>query len=54
MALKPTAGEGVKSEPYRMYNLDVFEYELDSPFSLYGSIPYMLGHSAAGTSGVFW
>ena len=32
------------SEPYRLYNLDVFEYELDSRMALYGSIPVMLAH----------
>jgi hypothetical protein len=31
-------------EPYRMYNLDVFEYELDEPMALYGNIPMMMGH----------
>ncbi len=31
-------------EPFRLYNLDVFEYELDSPMTLYGSIPYMIAH----------
>jgi hypothetical protein len=41
MALKPTigkAGDSDKSEaysdPYRLYNLDVFEYELDEPMAL--------------------
>ena len=33
------------SEPYRLYNLDVFEYEHDSPFGLYGSIPVLLAHA---------
>ena len=28
-------------DPYRLYNLDVFEYELDNPMALYGSIPFM-------------
>ena len=32
------------SEPYRLYNLDVFEYELESKMALYGSIPMMLAH----------
>ena len=32
------------SEPYRLYNLDVFEYELDSRMALYGSIPVMVAH----------
>lgn len=54
-ALKPTRGpDGPISEPYRLYNLDVFEYLDESPFGLYGSIPFMVGHSASQTSGVFW
>jgi len=28
-------------EPYRLYNTDVFEYELDSPMALYGAVPFM-------------
>jgi len=31
-------------DPYRLYNLDVFEYEVDSKMALYGSIPLMLAH----------
>ncbi|KAL6225500.1 hypothetical protein ACLB2K_004350 [Fragaria x ananassa] len=55
-ALKPTRGPGVEeSEPYRLFNLDVFEYVHDSPFGLYGSIPFMISHGKArGTSGFFW
>ncbi|XP_054807116.1 probable glucan 1,3-alpha-glucosidase [Prosopis cineraria] len=55
-ALKPTRGPQVEeSEPYRLFNLDVFEYLHDSPFGLYGSIPYMLSHGKSGrTSGFFW
>ena len=37
-----------------MYNLDVFEYELDNPMALYGSIPFMVGHSTHRSVGVFW
>ncbi|TQE01683.1 hypothetical protein C1H46_012747 [Malus baccata] len=55
-ALKPTRGPGVEvSEPYRLFNLDVFEYIHDSPFGLYGSIPLMISHGKSrGTSGFFW
>jgi mannosyl-oligosaccharide alpha-1,3-glucosidase len=43
------------TQPYRLYNLDVFEYELDNPMALYGSIPFMLAHGPSGvTSGVYW
>ncbi|XP_047330100.1 probable glucan 1,3-alpha-glucosidase [Impatiens glandulifera] len=57
LALKPTRGPGIDqdSEPYRLFNLDVFEYLHDSSFGLYGSIPFMLSHGKSrGTSGFFW
>ncbi|KAJ1391509.1 Glycosyl hydrolase, all-beta [Sesbania bispinosa] len=56
LALKPTRGPIVEdSEPYRLFNLDVFEYIHDSPFGLYGSIPFMISHGKSrGTSGFFW
>ncbi|KAL7131943.1 hypothetical protein ABFS83_12G038900 [Erythranthe nasuta] len=56
LALKPTSGSGVEaSEPYRLFNLDVFEYIHDSPFGLYGSIPFMISHGKSrGSSGFFW
>ncbi|KAL3637867.1 putative glucan 1,3-alpha-glucosidase [Castilleja foliolosa] len=56
LALKPTRGPGVEdSEPYRLFNLDVFEYVHDSPFGLYGSIPFMISHGKSrGSSGFFW
>jgi alpha 1,3-glucosidase len=37
-----------------MYNSDVFEYELSSPMTLYGSIPYMQAHRKNSSVGVFW
>ncbi|KAL9257322.1 putative glucan 1,3-alpha-glucosidase [Drosera capensis] len=56
LSLKPTRGPGVEfSEPYRLFNLDVFEYLHESPFGLYGSIPFMISHGKErGTSGFFW
>ncbi|XP_071704204.1 probable glucan 1,3-alpha-glucosidase [Rutidosis leptorrhynchoides] len=56
LALKPTNGPGIEySEPYRLFNLDVFEYLHESPFGLYGSIPFMLSHGKThGASGFFW
>jgi alpha 1,3-glucosidase len=32
----------------------VFEYELDSPMTLYGAIPFMQAHRKESTVGVFW
>ncbi|XP_035696628.1 neutral alpha-glucosidase AB-like isoform X1 [Branchiostoma floridae] len=49
-ALKTTTS----GEPYRLYNLDVFEYELHNPMALYGSIPVMIAHNAQRTVGLFW
>ena len=40
------------SEPYRLYNLDVFEYELDQTMALYGHIPLMLAHGLVDGKGV--
>jgi alpha 1,3-glucosidase len=34
------------TDPYRLYNLDVFEYELWNPMALYASIPMMVSHGA--------
>ena len=32
------------TDPYRLFNLDVFEYDIKNPMALYGSVPYMLAH----------
>lgn len=46
------------NEPYRLYNLDVFDYELDNTMALYGHIPFMSAHGLVGSTGqsvgVFW
>ncbi|CAZ81178.1 unnamed protein product [Tuber melanosporum] len=55
LSLKETrGGEGNYNEPYRLYNSDVFEYETDSPMTLYGSIPFMQAQKKGSTVGVFW
>jgi alpha 1,3-glucosidase len=55
-ALKSTIGENSEyKDPYRLYNLDVFEYDLDVPMALYGAVPLLVSQSVqTGTSGVFW
>ncbi|XP_076148442.1 neutral alpha-glucosidase AB isoform X2 [Alosa pseudoharengus] len=50
LKLKTTDG----GDPYRLYNLDVFQYELFNPMALYGAVPVMLAHSTARTMGLFW
>jgi alpha 1,3-glucosidase len=56
--LKTTKGvDGVRyyNEPYRLYNLDVFEYELDETMALYGHVPLIVSQSiTTGTAGAFW
>ena len=47
LALKST----VDKDPYRLYNLDVFEYDLDNGMALYGSVPFMIAHNSARTVG---
>lgn len=50
LALKSTK----KTDPYRLYNLDVFEYELYNPMALYAAIPLLISHSVSKTAAVFW
>lgn len=52
--LPTTTGEDATfTEPYRLYNADVFEYLASSTMSLYGSIPLMYAHSPKSTVGIF-
>lgn len=55
LSLRETrGGSGNHEEPYRLYNSDVFEYELQSPMTLYGSIPFMQAHRKNSSVAVFW
>lgn len=56
LSLRETRGgsEGAFTEPYRLYNTDVFEYELNSPMTLYGAIPFMQAQKKYSTVGVLW
>lgn len=49
------------SEPYRSWNLDVFEYALHSPMALYGTVPFLFSvhtpsnnSDAAFSTGFLW
>ena len=51
--------ETTLGEPYRLYNLDVFEYLEESAFGLYGSIPMITAHGVssngvATTAGLYF
>ncbi|PWN41673.1 alpha-glucosidase II precursor [Ceraceosorus guamensis] len=56
--LKNTRGEADEdfTDPYRLMNTDVFEYDYDSPMSLYGSVPVLhaQGNEQQGAASVFW
>lgn len=41
-------------EPYRLFNLDVFEYEAGHPMPLYGAIPFLLAVNEHGARGMLW
>ncbi|CAF4295135.1 unnamed protein product, partial [Adineta steineri] len=42
------------TDPYRLFNLDIFEYDIQNPMALYGAVPYMLAHNEHATVGFFW
>ncbi|KAI5962047.1 ROT2 [Candida theae] len=50
LLLKDTSGR----EPYRLYNVDIFEYETDSRLPMYGSIPLLMAVNAHEALGIFW
>ncbi|KAJ7996613.1 hypothetical protein DPEC_G00238870 [Dallia pectoralis] len=50
LQLKNTDG----GDPYRLYNLDVFQYELSNPMALYGAVPVLISHNTHRTMGLFW
>lgn len=43
-----------EGEPYRLFNLDVFQFEINERMALYGGIPFVTSHTAAHTSGALW
>eukprot|EP00667_Euglena_gracilis_P003978 EG_transcript_3994 len=47
LALKP-------GSKYRLWNLDVFRYQLEDTKGLYGTIPFLMAHSAKRTVGMLW
>lgn len=49
-SLKGTTG----TEPYRLFNVDIFEYEVQSKFPMYGSIPLMIAVQPEISSAIFW
>ncbi|ODQ65314.1 alpha glucosidase II, alpha subunit [Nadsonia fulvescens var. elongata DSM 6958] len=55
LSLRQTrGGYGNHDEPYRLYNVDIFEYEPNSALPMYGAIPFMQAHKQESSAGVFW
>lgn len=55
LSLPTTIGEdAILKDPFRLYNLDVFKYELNEPMSLYGSIPFLMAPGVDDSVGVYW
>ncbi|WVR05419.1 hypothetical protein IAU60_002434 [Kwoniella sp. DSM 27419] len=53
LSLPDTTGPNAHyADPYRLFNVDIFEYLADSPMSLYGAIPLLHAHSASHSVGV--
>lgn len=44
----------VNSDPYRLFNVDIFEYETNSKLPMYGSIPFMMATKQNASLGLFW
>lgn len=42
------------SDPYRLYNLDVFPHSTYEPEGLYGSIPYLTAHTKNYDASILW
>ena len=42
------------AEPYRLFNMDVFEYTTDNSMPLYGAIPFVMAVNEHGARGVLW
>jgi alpha 1,3-glucosidase len=42
------------TDPYRLFNSDVFVHDTFEPEGLYGAIPYLTGHSKDFDVSVLW
>lgn len=42
------------TDPYRLYNMDVFPHSVYEPEGLYGSIPYITSHTKDYDASVLW
>lgn len=45
---------GAAHEPYRLFNVDIFQYDVNSVMPMYGAIPLMLAQKPGAAAGVFW
>jgi mannosyl-oligosaccharide alpha-1,3-glucosidase len=56
VSLPHTVGldRSIRSEPYRLYNLDVFEFELHKTLGLYGAVPLLIGRNSGQSAAILW
>lgn len=47
-------GEDNHNDPYRLWNVDIFEYETNSFMPMYGAIPFMQANKPGSSAGFFW
>lgn len=50
LRLKDTSGR----DPYRLFNVDVFEYNLQATTPMYGAIPFLIVSRPQSSVGLFW
>ncbi|KAL1786476.1 neutral alpha-glucosidase C [Sigmodon hispidus] len=41
-------------DAYRLYNLDVYGYQIHDKMGIYGTVPYLLAHKQGRTVAIFW
>jgi alpha 1,3-glucosidase len=43
-----------QADPYRIFNVDIFEYEMKSGMALYGGSAFVIAHNKQHTVGALW
>ncbi|KAH0792358.1 glycosyl hydrolase [Histomonas meleagridis] len=55
LAIPSTVKNGkAVTDPIRFFNTDINRFDVDSVMSMYGSIPFLIGHIAQLSTGLFW
>ena len=55
LSLPATVEDGAPlTDPIRLYNTDINSFEVGSVMSMYGSIPYLIGHDGRASTSLLW